>query len=149
MDSQDLWIAVVISNVIALLLILICYKWPKTGKVVSSIIFLLAGIFNMYSGIADPEVYVNTYGPLAIGLYQKIIYGVFSSYTSLFVILIAVGQLLVGIFLLLKRTLFKLGILGGIIFLISISPLGIGSAFPFPLLMSISLVLLYLRYKKA
>ena len=103
----------------------------------------------MYSGITNPEAYVNTYGPLAIDLYQKIIYGVFSSYASLFVILIALGQLLVGIFLLQKRTLFKLGILGGITFLISISPLGIGSAFPFPLLMSISLILLHIRHKKA
>jgi len=59
------------------------------------------------------------------------------------------AQILVGIFLLMKRTLFLLGIVGGIIFLLAISPLGIGSAFPSTLLMSISLVLLYLRYKKA
>jgi len=48
-----------------------------------------------------------------------------------------------------KRALFLLGILGGIIFLVAISPLGVGSAFPSTLLMAVSLVLLYLRYKKA
>lgn len=122
---------------------------PILGSLAGGCIFLLAGIFNMYSGIANPEAYVNIYGPLAIDLYQKIINGVFSSYTSLFVILIAAGQLLVGIFLLQKRTLFKLGILGGIIFLVAISPLGLGSAFPSPLLMAISLILLYIRHKKA
>jgi len=83
-----------------------------------------------------------------VGLYQKFIYGPFSSYTSLFVSLIALGQILVGIFVLLKKTFFLLGILGGIIFLAAISPLGIGSAFPATLFMVFSLVLLYIWHKK-
>jgi hypothetical protein len=112
------------------------------------IIFILAGIFNTYLAISNPQKYVE-YGQGAVGLYQKFIYGIFSSYTSLIVLFIASGQIMVGIFLLMKRTLFLLGILGGIIFLVAISPLGMGSAFPSTLLMSISLVLLYLRYKKA
>jgi len=112
------------------------------------IIFILAGIFNIYTGNSNPQAYVD-YGQHAVSLYQKLIYGLFSSYTSLIVSLIASGQIIVGIFLLMKRTLFVLGILGGIMFLVAISPLGIGSAFPSTLLMSISLVLLYLRYKKA
>lgn len=102
----------------------------------------------MYTGISNPQAYLG-YGQGAVGLYQKFIYGIFSSNTSLIVSLIASGQIVVGIFLLMKKKLFLLGILGGIIFLIAISPLGIGSAFLSTLLMSISLVLLYLRYKKA
>jgi hypothetical protein len=109
---------------------------------------VLAALFNMYLGNSNPQKYVE-YGQGAVGLYQKFIYGIFSSYTSLIVSLIALGQMLVGVFLLMKRALFKLGIFGGIIFLVSISPLGIGSAFPSTLLMSLSLVLLYSRYKKA
>lgn len=112
------------------------------------IIFILAGTFNIYNGISNPQIYVD-FGQSAVGLYQKFIYGIFSSYTSLIVSLIALGQILVGISLFMKRIPFLLGILGGIIFLVAISPLGIGSAFPSTLLMSISLVLLYLRYKKA
>jgi hypothetical protein len=101
----------------------------------------------MYTGISNPQAYVD-YGQSAVGLYQKFIYGIFSSYTSLFVSFIALGQILVGILLLMKRTFFLLGILGGIIFLVAISPLGIGSAFPAPLFMVFSLVLLYIWYKK-
>ena len=149
MNLQDYWIPYVISNVFALLLILICYRWPKVGKVIFAVGFILAGIFNIYSGISSPEVYVDLYGPGTVTLYQKFIYGIFSSYTSLIISLIASGQIIVGIFLFMKRTPFLLGILGGIIFLVAISPLGIGSAFPSTLLMAISLVLLYLRYKKA
>ena len=149
MNFQDYWIPYVISHVFALLLIFICYKWPKVGKVIFAVGFILAGIFNIYTGMSSPEAYVNAYGQGAVALYQKFIYGPFSDYTSLLVSLIAVGQILVGIFLFMKRTFFLLGVLGGIIFLVAISPLGLGSAFPSTLLMSISLVLLHIRYKKA
>lgn len=148
MDSQDVLIPYITTHVITFLLIFICYKWPKVGKIVWGIIFILAGIFNMYTGISNPEAYVE-YGQNAVGLYQKFIYGIFSSYTSLIVSLIALGQILVGVFLLFKQKPFLFGILGGIIFLVAISPLGLGSAFPSTLLMSISLILLYTRNKKA
>ncbi len=148
MDLQDVWIPYVITHIVSFLLILICYKWPKIGKVAWGIIFILAGIFNIYTGISNPEAYVE-YGQNAVGFYQKFIYGIFSSYTSLIVSLTALGQILVGAFLLFKGKPFLLGILGGIIFLVAISPLGLGSAFPSTLLMSISLILLYSRHKRA
>lgn len=148
MDSQDIWIPYVVTHGLTFVLIFICYKWPKIGKVAWGIIFILAGIFNIFTGNSNPQAYVD-YGQHAVGLYQKFIYGLFSSYTSLIVSLIASGQILVGIFLFMKRTLFLLGILGGILFLIAISPLGIGSAFPSTLLMAISMILLYSRHKRA
>ena len=148
MNLQEYWLPFTVTHVITLSLIFFCYNWPKIGKVAWGIIFILAGIFNIYTGISNPQAYVD-YGSQAVDLYKKFIYGVLSSYTSLIVSLIALGQILVGIFLFMKRTLFLLGILGGIIFLVAISPLGIGSAFPSTLLMSISLVLLYIRYRKA
>jgi hypothetical protein len=146
-NLQEYWLPYFITHVITLSLIFVCYKWPKIGKVAWGIIFILAGLFNMYTGISSPQDYVD-YGSQAVGLYQKFIYGIFSSYTSLIVSLIATGQILVGIFLFMKRQLFLWGIIGGIIFLVAISPLGMGSAFPSTLLMSISFVLLYIRYKK-
>lgn len=148
MDLQDVWIPYITTHVVTFLLIFICYKWPKVGKIAWGIIFILAGILNIYEGISNPETYVE-YGQNAVGLYQKFIYGIFSSYTSLIVSLIALGQILVGAFLFFKGKPFLLGILGGIIFLVAISPLGLGSAFPSTLLMSISMILLYSRYKRA
>jgi hypothetical protein len=144
---EDIWIPYVITHIVAISLVIICYKWPKIGKMVWGIIFILSGLFNIYTVISNPQAYVE-FGKHAVGLYQKFIYGLFSSCTTLIVSLIALGQIGVGFFLFMKRTLFLLGIMGGIIFLVAISPLGMGSAFPSTLLMSISLVLLYLRYKK-
>jgi hypothetical protein len=83
------------------------------------------------------------------GLYKNFINGIFSSHTTLFVTVIAFGQLLTGLFLLMKKKFFILGILGGIIFLLAIAPLGIGSAFPSTLLMAISLIILHKRLGKA
>ena len=148
MNLENNWFPYTITHVITFSLIFVCYKWPKIGKVAWGIIFILAGIFNLYTVISNPQAYL-VYSQGAVGLYQKFINGVFSSYAALIVSSIASGQILVGIFMLMKRKLFLLGIVGGIIFLVVIAPLGIGSAFPSTLLMSISLVLLYLRYKKA
>ena len=90
MNFQDIWIPYVITHVIAFLLIFICYKWPKFGKVAWGIIFVLAGVFNIYLVISNPQIYVE-FGQGAVSLYQKFIYGIFSSYTSLIVSLIALG----------------------------------------------------------
>lgn len=148
MNSSDLWIPILITHVLTFLLIFICYKWPKIGKVAWAVIFIAAGLFNIYSVISDSQLYVNTYGQHAIPLYQKFIFGLFSTNTILFVAMIAAGQILVGLFLFMKKMPLKLGVLGGILFLVAISPLGVGAAFPSTLLMAFSLVLMYIRYQK-
>jgi hypothetical protein len=136
-----------VTNIIAILLIFVCYKWPKIGRVVWGIIFILAGIFNIFMVNKDPQAYLN-YRDNAVEFYKFLIDGVFHSFTILIVSLIGAGQILAGILLLRKGKFFLLGILGGILFLIAIAPLGIGSAFPSTLLMAISLIVLYKRYQK-
>jgi len=148
MNSQEIWIPYLITHLLSFGLIFICYKWPKIGKISWAVIFIAAGIFNLYSVISDPQQYVNTYGQHAIPLYKKFIFGFFSTHTLLFVALIASGQIMVGILLFLQKTHFKIGLLGGIIFLTAISPLGIGAAFPSTLLMAFSLILLSIRFSK-
>ena len=134
----------VVSNIISLVLIFICYKWYKAGKILFSLIFLAAGIFNFTVSGDSPEVYYKLYGETAVfGFYKTFIYGFFRENVEVFVKAIALGQITVGILLLSKGTWNKLGVIGGITFLIGISPLGIGSAFPATLLMIIGLLLLF------
>jgi hypothetical protein len=147
MDSQNILIPYIVNHSVSLFLIFICWKWPKIGKVTWGIIFILAGIFNIYTVTSNPQAYLN-YSRWAVSPYKSFINGVFSTNTSLFIYLIASGQIVVGIFLLMKRKFFHLGLFGGILFLIAIAPLGRGSAFPSTLLMAISLILLYLSYKR-
>ena len=147
MNLPDYWLPYVITHAVAFLMIFICYKWPKIGNVAWGVIFILAGIFNIFMVIKNPQAYLS-YRDHAVDFYKFFIDGVFHSFTIFIVSLIGTGQILVGIFLLRKGKLFLLGILGGIVFLVAIAPLGIGSAFPSTLLMAFSLVLLHIRHKK-
>ncbi len=147
MRTQDYLIPYIISNVVSILLIFICYKWHKTGKILWSLIFSAAGIFNIITVFKTPHVYVEAYGQAAVfSFYKNFIYGVFNNHTTLFVTLIASGQILVAILLFMRKGLFKFGIIGGIIFLIAISPLGTGSAFPSTIFMAVSLIILYKKW---
>jgi len=148
MEGQNLFTPYLVTFPLTFLLIFICYRWPKIGKIAWGVIFLLAGIFNIYTGLTEPQVYVDMYGSTAVGFYKTIINGIFASFTSFIVCLIATGQILVGIFLLQKKRIFVWGISGGILFLLAITPLGVGSAFPSTLFMAFSLGLLYFRYKQ-
>jgi hypothetical protein len=145
MEFRDILLPYIVTHTMAFILVFICFKWPQIGKVTWGIIFLLAGIFNIYTASSNPQAYLS-YGEHAIRPYQQIINGIFSIHTSLFVILIGCGQILVGLLMLMKRKLFYIGILGGTVFLLAIAPLGIGSAFPSTLLMALSLAVLYVRY---
>ena len=148
MNIQDFLIPYIISNVFSLLLIFICYKWPKAGKILWGVLFFVAGTFNIYTATTTPQIYVDAYGPSAVfTFYRDFIYGIFSRHTALFVSLIGCGQLVTALFLFLPNKAYRFGILGGIIFLMAISPLGIGSAFPSTLLMAVSLWLLWRRLK--
>jgi len=132
------------SNVVAIALLLVAALWPKVARVLFVVIFIAAGIFNAYTVITEPMAYVVGYGDLAVlKLYQDFIHGVFSQYTTAFVLAIAVGQITVGGLLIAKRPLLTLGVIGGIIFLVAIAPLGVGSAFPFSVFAIAALVVMY------
>lgn len=147
MRLQDYWIPLAITHFVSIILIIICYKKPKIGKVAWGIIFILAGSFNIFMVIKDPQAYLS-YRDHAVELYKFFIDGAFTSFTRAIVSLIGTYQILSGVFLLKEGRLFLMGILGGIIFLLAIAPLGIGSAFPSTLFMAFSLALLYFRLKK-
>ncbi len=133
----------IVTNVVSALLIVLAFLRPKSTRIIWSLIFLAAGIFNLLTVYKNPQAYVIGFGPTAmLAFYRSFIYGAFSRNAALFVSLIAVGQIVVAGLLVLKKPWYRLGILGGIIFLVAISPLGLGSAFPSTLLMATSLCVL-------
>ena len=118
MNLPDYLFPYVITHVITFVLIFVCYKWPKIGKVTWGIIFVLAGIFNIFMVNKNPQAYLD-YRDHAVDFYKFFIDGVFHSFTKFIVSLIGTGQILVGLFLLGKGKLFSAGILGGILFFIA------------------------------
>jgi hypothetical protein len=81
-------------------------------------------------------------------LYQDFITGWFSDFHYIMVPLIALGQLSIAAGMLLKGRWVKWACIGAIIFLVSIAPLMVGSAFPFSITVSIAAWLILKRDKK-
>jgi hypothetical protein len=122
-------------------------KKSPAGLLVFGVIFILAGIFNFYTASTTPEVYQQYATGALFDFYVNFIHGFFRRHAEIIVKLIAAGQMLVGILLLIKKGEARFsGVFGGILFLIAIAPLGIGSAFPATLIMALAL---FTGYKKS
>jgi hypothetical protein len=133
----------VVSNIVAVALLIVAYLWPKVARWLFVGIFIAAGLFNAYTAITQPEAYLMFGETALLRLYRDFIYGAFSRYTILFILAIALGQLTVGVLLSRPDPLLRLGVIGAIIFLAAIAPLGVGSAFPFSLIAIGALILMY------
>lgn len=137
------WVA---SNGFALALIILAWKAPKVGRAVFGLVFAGAAVFNAVSVLTNPQGYVEGFGPQALfPFYENFIYGPFARHTATFVLAIAAGQLAVGILMFARGVAFRLGLAGGMLFFLAISPLGIGSALPMPLLGVVALWVLWNR----
>jgi hypothetical protein len=124
-----------ISQVVAIIFLMIVYKNTRITRLLFSVIFIGASITNFSAGFSNPDVYLE-YSKMALPFYRDFINGWFSQYNHIMVPLIAAGQMLIGIGMLLKGLWVRLACYGAIIFLLGITPLMVGSAFPFPLLVS-------------
>ncbi|MBP7496373.1 MAG: hypothetical protein KA792_01740 [Bacteroidales bacterium] len=137
----------IITNLFSIGLIYLAYKHPKACILSFAGIFFIAAIVNIILVFKDSDTYVNGFGPNAyFDFYKSFIYEEFKLRTQLYVLLIAIGQFLISIFLISRLWLiFNMGINGGIIFLLAIAPLGVGSAFPASILMAIAMIMMKRR----
>jgi uncharacterized membrane protein YphA (DoxX/SURF4 family) len=143
MKGLDQWLLpYILSQVVSLLLLWLCIKSNRWGRIALSLLFLYAGVYNMYIGLSRPDEYLN-FADFAIPLYKRIIRGWFSLHNGTIIPLIAIGQFLSGTSLLLGGIWPRLGIVGVIAFLIAIAPLMTGSAFPFSVTVSIAAMILW------
>lgn len=134
----------IISQIVSLIILAVAWKRTRWGRWLFAVLFFWAAVTNMYTGITNPDIYLK-YADLAIPLYRDFINGWFSYYNHIIIPLIAIGQFMIATGILLKGIWFKLACLGSIIFLLSISPLLVGAAFPFSLTVSIAALQIYLN----
>lgn len=142
MSETTVIIAYIVSNIVALLLLFASWKHKQLARILFSVLFLYAAWQNWTGAHNNPQQYLG-FGKYAIGFYKEFISGVFSEMITPFVSFIAIAQLLIGLALLARGIVVKAACLSGIIFLLAIAPLGVGSAFPFSISASIGLYLLY------
>ena len=148
MTYQEYMLPVILANLVAVILALSSYNFPRFMRFIWGLVFIIAGIVNLINVYNEPGVYINGFGPAAIDAYQEIIYGPFSEQTAVYVTLIAVGQILIGGLIWSRKFWYYLGLTGGVIFLLSIAPLGVGSAFPSTVIMAFGLILMMRKNRK-
>jgi hypothetical protein len=130
-------------NIFALLLILVAANWSKIARLLFSVLFLGAGVWNLFASLTMPSFYVATYGDLATPPYAAFIFGPFASNPALFVVPIAVGQLAIGVLASGTGTWVRLAMIGITIFMLGLAPLGVGGAFPFSIFAILAAYLLF------
>lgn len=138
----------VITNLVAIGLLIVSIKWFETGKYLFGLIFLAASVFNIITAFKSPESYLQ-YGETAkLFFYRNFINTEFKAKIVLYVLIIAGFQLFFAFCLFSGIYIEKYGFIGGIIFLLLIAPLGIGSAFPSTIIMALALYIIYFKTTK-
>src|SRR5579864_4612574 len=132
-------------NIFTLLLIVVAAEWPRVARLLFSVLFFGAGIWNLFASLTMPAFYIATYGHLATPPYAAFIFGPFAANPALFVVPIAIGQLTIGILSTGTGTRVRLAMLGITVFMLGLAPLGVGGAFPFSIFAIVAAYLLYRR----
>ena len=136
LENQTYLIGYIISNVVAILMLLAAWKWHRTGRLLFFLLFGWACWINWKTVTQTPWVYLD-YADLAFSnWYKHFIRGWFSQHTKLLVGFIATCQGFIAMAMLGRGWIFRAGIIGGIIFLLAILPLGVGAGFPATLIMA-------------
>lgn len=139
---EDNIVPYIISQVASVIILIVALKRTRWARGLFALLFFWASGTNLYIGITNPDIYLE-YADLAIPVYRDFINGWFSSYNHILIPLIALGQFIIAVGMLLKSIWVKLACIGSIIFLLSIAPLLVGSAFPFSITVSIAAFLIY------
>ena len=136
----------IISNLIALTMLLAAFKWPRVARLMFFVLFGWACWINWRTSQQSPSDYLNYAGLAWLGLYRNFINGWFALHIQVLVGVIATCQGLIAISMLLKGWIFRVGCIGGMLFLLAILPLGIGAGFPSTAIMAIALFVLLKKY---
>jgi hypothetical protein len=133
MKGLDLYfIPWIFSNLAGLLILLATWKNPKIGRILFALLFGWAAWKNLTVISQTPDLYIE-FAFLAIPIYHDFILGWLSEYMTPLVTIIAIGQAFIAFGMFMNGLWVKIASFGAIVFLIAVSPLGVGSAFPFPL----------------
>lgn len=136
-EDQSYFIIYLMFNLVGILFLLAGIKYPKTARLMFVLLFVWAGWVNYTTAHNNPAAYLN-YAETSAGIYRSFITGWFSRHITIVVSMIAIGQWLIALGMLLNDRWVKLACIGAIVFLLAITPLGVGSAFPFSISVSLA-----------
>lgn len=134
---SEYWIPLLISNAMALVLLALSWYIPKGARYVWALVFTAASVANFVTSVNHPMAYVTGYAPLAVfGFLRSFIEGWFAQHVQWCVMAIALTQFLISAGFIWGGWARRVAAGVAITFLLGISLLGLGSAFPAPLIMA-------------
>ena len=145
MIEYDSLIPYLLTNAIALALVYLAFKRHRLTRLIFILIFLLAGLFNIYTVLAQPEFFNHYADKAFLDIYRSFISGYFSQHIREVVESIGLGQIIVALLLSAGGRWLHLGVIGGAIFFIALIPLGVSAAFPAMLFFILALLLMQYR----
>jgi len=141
LEMSTIAIAYIITSVISLMMLLVAWHRPRAGRVLYAAVFFGAGLFNAVTALRTPQVYIDGFAPHAFPPMREFIERVVALAPDAFVVAVSAGQVLVGIALAVGRGVPLIaGVFGAAFFLVAISWLGVGAAFPTNLLLAAGVV---------
>jgi hypothetical protein len=132
MVERHLFYSYIESNLIALVMLALSWRWKVAGRVSYVILFLAAGVYNFVTALARPSEYVS-FARLAYG---SLVQRFFLEHTTAIIAAIAIGQLLIAVLISMRNWPVTVGLLGAVLFLVGIAPLGTAAGFPASLIMA-------------
>jgi hypothetical protein len=130
-----------VSNIIGLFMLYTAARHVRLTRFLFFLVFAWACWMNWKTAILAPEDY-QEYAKLSfIPFYRNFIRGWFHDHTLVVVGTIATAQALIAFSMLLKGWIFRTGLIGGMVFLVAVVPLGIGAGFPTTLTLATALYL--------
>lgn len=131
-----------VTALAAALLLAAAWWRARLGRALFAALFLGAAVFNAVTALRAPEAYVEGFAPRAVGPFRPFIERVVALAPDAFVLAVALGQLLVAAGLASgRRPLVHAAAAAGAAFLVALSFLGVGAAFPANLAFAGGLVL--------
>jgi len=120
MDEKIIW-----SIVFVLIVVVLCIIKPNAGRIFLGIFYLIMAIgINMVNAFTDPQSTVQMGEASLIGFYRTIFTEIVSKAPVVFILLIALFEIIMGILILNKHKKVKLGLIGTTVFLVLITPFG-------------------------
>ena len=144
MIPRDYRVPFVVTNAISLALVALAFRWPNGLRWFLALFFMGSAFVNAVMALRRPGLYVQATRDVALlQVYRDFITGFFSRHTAPIILLIALGQFLCGLFLVLGSPWLRWGTAGVILFLLAIAPLGAFSAFPATLFWAVAAFVAY------
>jgi len=138
MTDTEMRIAQLIATGVACAMLAVSWRWRSLGRLSLVALFAWAAQLNFRTALTAPEVYLE-YAPLAwSSWYRDFILGPFARHITPIVAAIAVGQAAIAIGVSLRGRAAVFGLIGAVVFLAAVAPLGIGSGFPATVIMALA-----------